>query len=102
MIFQSYQSLVKPNQIIDVKFVDYKNKNAISLPSELIFSDDRGNYIFEIKDFDGEKIAKKIPVLIGRSFNYKTEILSGLKGDEIIIFKGSSDVVDGSFVKVKN
>ncbi len=99
---ESYQSLVKPNQIIDVNFVDYKNKNAISLPSELIFSDDRGNYIFEIKDFDGEKIAMKIPVLIGRSFDYKTEILSGLKGDEIIIFKGSSDVVDGSFVKVKN
>ena len=85
-----------------MKFIDYKNENAISLPSELIFSDESGNYIFEIKDFDGEKIAKKIPVLIGRSFDYKTEILSGLEGNETIIFKGSSDVVDGSFVKVKN
>jgi|TARA_B110000263_G_scaffold241347_1_gene245506 membrane fusion protein (multidrug efflux system) len=99
---ENYQSLVKPNQIIEVKFIDYKNENAISLPSELIFSDESGNYIFEIKDFDGEKIAKKIPVLIGRSFDYKTEILSGLEGNETIIFKGSSDVVDGSFVKVKN
>tara|TARA_B110000263_G_scaffold241084_1_gene244943 strand:- start:147 stop:1274 length:1128 start_codon:yes stop_codon:yes gene_type:complete len=99
---ESYQSFVKPNQIINIKFVDYKNKNAISLPSELVFSDDRGNYVFEIKNFDGEKIANKIPVLVGRSFDNKTEILSGLEGDEIIIFKGASDVVDGSFVKVKN
>ena len=99
---ESYQSFVKPNQIINIKFVDYKNKNAISLPSELVFSDDWGNYVFEIKNFDGEKIANKIPVLVGRSFDNKTEILSGLEGDEIIIFKGASDVVDGSFVKVKN
>ena len=36
------------------------------------------------------------------SFRYKTEILSGLKGEELIIDKGSTEVMDGSYVKIKN
>lgn len=91
---------VKPNQIINTLVIDYSNDNSISVPSSLIFNDDRGSYVFIVKDFDGEKIASKVPVLIGKSFKYQTEILSGLSGDEQIINKGSTEVVDGSYIKI--
>jgi len=99
---QELSEEVKPNQILNVKLVDYKNDNAITIPSNIIYSDDRTNYIFIVDDFDRKKIAKKIPILTGKSFNYQTEILSGLKGDETVINRGSSEVMDGSYVMIKN
>ncbi len=99
---ESLKKSFKPNQIMNIFLVDYRNIKAISLPSNIIYSDDRGSYIFVIDDFDGEKIARKLPILSGKSFDYKTEILSGLIGDEVVIDKGSSEVMDGSFVKIKN
>ncbi len=99
---QELTETVKPNQILTVKLVDYKNDNAITIPSNIIYSDDRINYIFIVEDFDRKKIAKKIPILTGKSFNYNTEIISGLKGNETVIDKGSSNVMDGSYVMIKN
>ena len=82
--------------------IDYKNNNSLSVSSNIIFNDNRGSYVFIISDFDGEMIARKIPVLTGKSFKYQTEILSGLIGDELVINKGSTEVMDGSYVKIKN
>ncbi len=93
---------IKPNQILNALLVDYKNNNSISVSSNIIFNDDRGSYVFIVTDFDGEMIARKVPVLTGKSFKYQTEILSGLTGEELIIDKGSTEVMDGSFVKIKN
>ena len=92
---------LKPNQIINLKLIDYRNENSISIPSNIIYSDERGNYIFIIDEFDGENVARKIPILIGKSSNYMTEVLSGLLGKEQVIDKGSSNVVDGSYVKMR-
>ena len=92
---------LKPNQIINLKLIDYRNENSISIPSNIIYSDERGNYIFIIDEFDGENVARKIPILTGKSSNYMTEVLSGLLGEEQVIDKGSSNVVDGSYVKMR-
>ena len=67
-----------------------------------LYNDERGSYVFIVSDFDGEMIARKVPVLTGKSFKYETEILSGLTGEELVIDKGSTEVMDGSFVKIKN
>ena len=93
---------VKPNQILNTLLVDYKNNRSLSVSSNIIFNDERGSYVFIVSDFDGEMIARKIPVLTGKSFKYQTEILSGLIGDELIIDKGSTEVMDGSYIKIKN
>ena len=93
---------VKPNQILNSLLVDYKNNRSLSISSNIIFNDERGSYVFIVSDFDGEMIARKTPVLTGKSFKYQTEILSGLIGDELIIDKGSTEVMDGSYIKIKN
>jgi len=101
-IIENFKNKFKPNQVVNVILTDYKNEDAISIPSNIIFSDERGNYIFIVDEFDGENIARKLPILTGKSFEYKTEILRGLVGDEVVIDKGSSDVVDGVFIKIKD
>ena len=92
---------IKPNQILNTLLVDYQNDDAISVSSNIIFNDERGSYVFIANDFDGEMIARKVPVLTGKSFKYKTEILSGLTGEELVIDKGSTEVMDGSYIKIK-
>jgi len=97
---ESLQELVKPNQVIVVEMVDYSNPNAILIPSNVIYSDDMREYVFGTKEFDGTIIAKKIPVIVGKSYNYKSEILEGLDGSEIIIDKGSTEVIEGAYVQI--
>ena len=97
---ESFQELVKPNQVIVVEMVDYSNPNAILIPSNVIYSDDTGEYVYGIKEFDGTIIAKKIPVIVGKSYNYKSEILEGLDRSEIIIDKGSTEVIEGTYVQI--
>ena len=92
---------IKPNQILNALLVDYKTMNLylFLLISFLMMTEAA---IFIINDFDGEMVARKTPVLTGKSFKYQTEILSGLIGDELIIDKGSTEVMDGSYVKINN
>ena len=97
---ESLQELVKPNQVMVVEMVDYSNPNAILIPSNVIYSDDTGEYVYGIKEFDGTIIAKKIPVIVGKSYNYKSEILEGLDRSEIIIDKGSTEVIEGTYVQI--
>ena len=97
---ESLQELVKPNQVMVVEMVDYSNPNAILIPSNVIYSDDMGEYVFGTKEFDGTIIAKKISVIVGKSYNYKSEILEGLDGSEIIIDKGSTEVIEGAYVQI--
>ena len=97
---ESLQELVKPNQVMVVEMVDYSNLNAILIPSNVIYSDDMGEYVFGTKEFDGTIIAKKISVIVGKSYNYKSEIVKGLDGSEIIIDKGSTEVIEGAYVQI--
>ena len=97
---ESLQELVKPNQVMVVEMVDYSNPNAILIPSNVIYSDDMREYVFGTKEFDGTIIAKKIPVIVGKSYNYKSEIVKGLDGSEIIIDKGSTEVIEGAYVQI--
>ena len=97
---ESLQELVKPNQVMVVEMVDYSNPNAILIPSNVIYSDDMGEYVFGTKEFDGTIIAKKISVIVGKSYNYKSEIVKGLDGSEIIIDKGSTEVIEGAYVQI--
>ena len=97
---ESFQELVKPNQVMVVEMVDYSSPNAILIPSNVIYSDDTGEYVFGTKEFDGTIIAKKISVIVGKSYNYKSEIVKGLDGSEIIIDKGSTEVIEGAYVQI--
>ena len=97
---ESFQELVKPNQVMVIEMVDYSNPNAILIPSNVIYRDDTGEYVFGTKEFDGTIIAKKIPVILGKSYNYKSEIVEGLDGSEIIIDKGSTEVIEGTYVQI--
>ena len=89
-------SNVKPNMISVLKIQDYASNSAVIIPSHLILSDNRGDYVFTV--IDG--IAKKTYVKRGKTFNQETEILEGLEGEEILVDKGFREVGDNFSVNI--
>ena len=87
---------VKPNMISILKIKDYENRDAIVIPSHLILSDNRGDYVFVVE----ENTAKKKYVKRGETFEMETEILSGLKAGEVLVDKGFREVGDNFSVNI--
>jgi RND family efflux transporter MFP subunit len=88
--------LVKPNMISVLKIQDYENNDAVTVPSYLILSDNRGDYIFVVVD----GMAKKKYVERGKTFDKDTEILKGLEGNELLVDKGFREVGDNFSVNI--
>lgn len=89
-------SLVKPNMISVLKIQDYEKNEAVIVPSYLILSDNRGDYIFVVE----AGVARKKYVERGKTFDRETEILKGLEGSELLVDKGFREVGDNFNVNI--
>ena len=87
---------VKPNMIAILKIKDYENPESIIVPSHLILSDNRGDYVFVVEN----STAKKKYVKRGKSFDLETEVLSGLLAGEVLVDKGFREVGDNFNVNI--
>ncbi|TXE11237.1 efflux RND transporter periplasmic adaptor subunit [Algoriphagus aquimarinus] len=88
--------MVKPNMISVLKIQDYEQNDAVTVPSHLVLSDNRGDYLFVVVD----GIAKKKYVERGKTFDQETEILKGLEGNEVLVDKGFREVGDNFNVNI--
>jgi len=90
-------NLLRPNQVAKLKIIDYTNKNAIVVPTNVVQEDGEGNkFIFTVEGSNGKTgKAKKVIVTIGKSSDNITEILSGLEGDAIIVTEGVNAISEG-------
>lgn len=88
--------MVKPNMLSVLKIQDYENPEAVIVPSYLILSDNRGDYMFTV--VDGK--AKKTYVKRGKTFERETEIVEGLTGTETLVDKGFREVGDNFNVNI--
>lgn len=95
-VFLPYMADLKPNMIAVLKIQDYKNKDSVIVPSHLILSDNRGDYVFIVEN----EIAKKKYVKRGFSFGTETEIVDGLAGTETLVDKGFREVGDNFSVNI--
>ncbi|MBB6324964.1 RND family efflux transporter MFP subunit [Algoriphagus iocasae] len=87
---------VKPNMISVLKILDYQSADAVIVPSYLILSDNRGDYVFTVEN---GKALKKY-VVRGKTFDKETEILEGLVGSETLVDKGFREVGDNFNVNI--
>lgn len=95
-VFLPNMSMVKPNMITVLKILDYQSADAVIVPSYLILSDNRGDYVFTV---EGGKALKKY-IERGKTFDKETEILNGLSGSEILVDKGFREVGDNFNVNI--
>ncbi|HLT09047.1 MAG TPA: efflux RND transporter periplasmic adaptor subunit [Cyclobacteriaceae bacterium] len=86
--FLPQSAKAKPNMVAVIRIKDYENKGAVTVPTNLILQDNEGEYVFIVQN----NAAKKAYIKRGLTYQGKTEILEGLKGDEVLVEKGFRDV----------
>ena len=91
------ENLLRPNQVAKLKVIDYTNKKAIVVPTNVVQEDGEGNkFIFIVEGSNGKTgKAKKVLVKVGQSSDNVTEILSGLSADDIIVTEGVNTISEG-------
>ena len=91
------ENLLRPNQVANLKISDYISKNTIVVPTNVIQEDGSKNkFVFVVTNSDGKTgIAKKVIIILGKSSENVTEILSGLSTDDIIVTEGANAVSEG-------
>lgn len=90
----------RPNQVTILSLVDYSVEDAITVPTSVILTDDAGQFVYKVGSKDGEAVSEKVRVTVGKSYDSRTEILSGLSEGVEIISNGYRDVTDGSIVEL--
>lgn len=87
------------NQIAMVKIKDYYSPNAITVPLNVVQTDESGKYVYiMVKEGDVMKARKK-QVMVGENFNGFVEITgNSLSETDIIITEGYQSVYDGQLV----
>ena len=89
--------LLKPGMFASVKLVVEERRNALTIPIQAILRDDKGYFVFIVNN----KSAQRVAVLPGTEQDTRTEVLSGLTGNENIITTGQQFVKDGGQVIIQ-
>ncbi len=90
-------NLLRPNQVAQLKIIDYAIKNAIVVPTNVVQEDGKNNkFVFIATNINGKKgVAKKVVIKVGKSSDNVTEILSGLTANDVIVTEGANNIADG-------
>ena len=91
--------LLRPNLLAVLRIEDFHEPDAVVVPTNLILSDNRGDYVYVAAEKDGQLTAVKKPVERGLTYNSETLITSGLTGDEQLIVEGFREVAEGMTIK---
>lgn len=90
----------RPNMLSVLKIIDYKQAKAITVPMNIIQSDQAGNYVYIVNDKGGKLVVKKAVVIVGEIYRGIAEIRSGLNAGDKIITVGYQDLNEGDIVKL--
>ncbi len=90
----------RPNQVAMLSLVDYEKKDALSVPTNVIQSDAGGKFVYTIGMKDGKRVAQKVAVQTGKSFQNMTEIIAGLPSGASVINQGFRNVTNGAEISV--
>ena len=89
---------LKINQVALVRFKDYSAPNAISVPVNVIQTDESGKYVYVAAKEGNVTKARKKTVNVGGVYNGMAEIKMGLTATDQIITEGYQNVYDGQTI----
>jgi membrane fusion protein, multidrug efflux system len=89
---------LKPNQIAQIRILDYSAKEVIAIPLNVVQSDENGKYVYVMEKSGDKMIAKKKGVTVGESYADLVEIKSGLTQGEQLITEGYQNLYEGQVI----
>jgi membrane fusion protein, multidrug efflux system len=89
---------LKPNQIAQVRINDYAAKNAVTVPLNVVQTDEKGKYVYVMEKSGLKTLARKKTVIIGQAYGENIEIKSGLNAGEQLVTEGYQNLYDGQMI----
>ncbi len=93
---------IRPNQIAQVRILDYNAPIALAIPVNTVATDEKGKYVFVAVNEGGKLIARKKQIVVGELYNELIEVKSGLTAGDQLINDGYQSIYDGQLLKIDN
>ncbi|CAN5749676.1 efflux RND transporter periplasmic adaptor subunit [soil metagenome] len=90
--------VLKPNMLATVRILDYSAPKAVTIPINVVQSDEVGKYVYVMAGENGKQVARKKIVVVGQIYGDKAEVKTGLAGGEQLITEGYQNLYDGQMV----
>jgi membrane fusion protein, multidrug efflux system len=91
---------LRPNMIARLKIIDYVAPKAIVIPVNIIQYSLGNPYVIVAQNQSGKMIAKRREIELGRTYNDKAEIKSGLQAGEQIVTIGYQGLNDNDLIQL--
>jgi RND family efflux transporter MFP subunit len=95
-----YDGNLRPNQIAQMKILDYGAKNAVAIPISVVQTDEKGKYVYIMEKDKDKMVARKKAINVGESYGNLIEVKGGLTGGEQLITEGFQNLYEGQVVTV--
>ena len=93
-----YDANLKPNQVANMRIQDYAADQAISIPINVVQSDEKGKYVFVVEKKGEQLLARKKSIYLGESYGGVVEVKSGLNAGDILITEGYQNLYEGQIL----
>lgn len=86
---------LKANLTAMVKIQDYKVANTVTVPVNILQTDDQGKFVLVAAREGDKTVARKRQVQVGELNGERLEVKTGLKNGDVIITEGFQSLYDG-------
>ncbi len=95
-----YDAKLKPNQLAQVKLLDYEANGAVTVPINIIQTDEQGKYIYIAEKSSNGKVTATKRMLQVKSFFGDRVQVEGLRNQDLIITEGYQNIYEGQLLKL--
>ncbi|TAD86190.1 MAG: efflux RND transporter periplasmic adaptor subunit [Bacteroidetes bacterium] len=95
-----FDGQLKPNMLTTVRILDYSAPNAVTVPVNVVQTDEAGKYVYIASTENGKTVARKKQIVVGQVYGNNAEVKGGLTGTELLITQGYQTLYDGQAVAV--
>lgn len=89
---------LKPNLTAMVKIQDYTVPDAMTVPVNILQTDEQGKFVLVAAKEGTKMVARKRQVQVGELYGERLEVKNGLKTGDVIITEGFQSLFDGQAI----
>lgn len=90
---------IRPNQIAQVRILDYAASGAVAIPVNTVGTDEKGKFVYVAETEGGRLIARKKQIVVGELYEQLIEVKSGLHAGDQLITEGFQNIYDGQVLR---
>lgn len=95
-----YDANIRPNQLAQIKFLDYEAANALAININTVQTDEKGKYVYIAVPNGNKLIARKKMIVVGEVNGQLIEVKSGINAGDQLVTEGYQNIYEGQLLTV--